>query len=361
MKTFFFVLALWMASLASVFAQTPPTIITQPQSYAVVAGSNLTVSVMVTGAPAPSLQWQFNGTNLPGDNLSTLTLNSMAVTQSGSYDVVVTNNFGSVTSSVARLAAVTINKTWTGGGDGQSWSDANNWSGGTVPAANDSVFIGGTNGTIMVSGGLTISNLICQRAITFNGSLNVSGAVDVGQSFYISIGNSISVNGISAMLIAEENTTVNAVNLYAGSGGLISFPRLTQLNGGNYINTTIEAGPGAVLDLSSVQTLTGPTGAGWLDLNADAGAVLNLSGVTNLNGGNINAPGQGVNVNASATNGVVNLSSLLNFYGFGNMNAANGGTILAPNLNYIYGVGLYVDGSSTLDLTGLTQISRPLP
>jgi hypothetical protein len=331
MKTKSLVLGLWLLSLALGFAQTLPTILVQPQSYVVVAGSNLTVSVTVTGAPAPSLQWLFNGTNLPGANLATLTLNSMTVAQSGSYDVVVTNSFGSVTSAVARLVAVTINKQWTGGGDGQSWSDVNNWSGGMLPVSTDSIFIGGSNGTITVSGGLTVNNLICQHSLSVNGSLNVSGEVDVGGGFYISYGNSISVNGTNAMLIAEGSTTATAVNMYVGSGDFIELPGLTTISGGN-VNSSfgIEAGPGAVLNLSSVRTMQGPTGGNTpYSVQAYAGAVVDLSGVTNIAGNT------GVNFYANSTNGVINLLDLLTFNGPGILSQANGGLILL-NTNFVY-------------------------
>ena len=87
-------------------AQTAPAILTQPLSQVVVAGSNLTVSVTVTGAPMPVLQWRFNGTNLSGANASALTLTNMTVAQSGNYDVVVTNALGSVTSGAATLTVV---------------------------------------------------------------------------------------------------------------------------------------------------------------------------------------------------------------------------------------------------------------
>ncbi len=44
-------------------------------------------------------------------------------------------------------------KTWTGGGDGSSWSDANNWSGGIAPSSTDDVVLDNTN----VTGSYTIT------------------------------------------------------------------------------------------------------------------------------------------------------------------------------------------------------------
>ena len=317
----------------------------------VLAGSNLTVSVNTAGLPAPNYQWQFDGTNLDGQVFSSLTLSEMTPAQSGDYDVVVSNAYGSVTSTVARITVMTPTVYWTGAGDGQSWDDSTNWSTGMLPTSTDSIFIGNTNGTITVCSGLTLSNLLCQCSLTLNGSLNVSGAVDIAQNLSVPSGDSISANNMNAILIGEGATNINGVSIYVGSDGLISFPGLSNFNGavGNIL-TSIEAGPGARLDLSSVRDIVGPYPEGALTVTVDAGAVINLSGVTNITGNNE------LNFDADSTNSVINLSSLLVFTQAGNMQAENGGVILATNLNFISGVSLYVDGSSTLALTGLTEI-----
>ena len=52
-------------------AQTAPTITTQPTNQTVVAGSNVTFTVAVSGTGPFTYQWQFNGTNLP-DNITTM-------------------------------------------------------------------------------------------------------------------------------------------------------------------------------------------------------------------------------------------------------------------------------------------------
>ena len=43
----------------------PPVITAQPASQTVVAGSSVTFSLGFTGVPAPSIQWRFNGADLP--------------------------------------------------------------------------------------------------------------------------------------------------------------------------------------------------------------------------------------------------------------------------------------------------------
>jgi hypothetical protein len=351
------VLTIWLSSLIAVFSQTPPSITTQPQSAEVaLVGSNLTLSVNATGLPTPSYQWQFDGTNIDGESLPTLSLTDMNTGQTGCYDVVITNDYGSVTSSVARITVIAPTIYWTGAGDGQSWNNSTNWNTGMLPTPNDSIFIGATNGTITVSGGLTLSNLLCQCSLSLNGSLNVAGGVEIAQSFIIPAGNSISVIGTNAALIAEGSTTASAVNMYAGLGALISLPGLTIIEGGYNTSTTIEAGPGAVLNLSSVQYMQGPGtgGNGYVavTVQADAGALVNLSGVTNIVG---EANGTGyVVLDANSTNGVINLSSLLSLNGPGQIVAGNGGSILATNLRYMAGnLTALADGTdSVLNFSG---------
>ena len=86
-----------------------PFFITQPLGLNVVAGSNATLSAAVSGASPIGFQWQFNGVNLSdGGNLSgsesnNLFLSAVPTNQAGDYTLVLTNAYGSVTSSIAIL------------------------------------------------------------------------------------------------------------------------------------------------------------------------------------------------------------------------------------------------------------------
>jgi hypothetical protein len=84
-----------------------PTIVTQPQSQTVNAGSTASFGVATSGTFPFSYQWRFNGTNLAGTSSSTLTLTNVQPTQAGSYSVQVTNSAGSIVSSNATLTVVT--------------------------------------------------------------------------------------------------------------------------------------------------------------------------------------------------------------------------------------------------------------
>jgi len=84
-----------------------PIITTQPQNQTVQTGSNVTFSVVASGLPSPSYQWRFNGQNVTGQTAANLSLTNVQFANAGSYSVVVTNAYGSVTSSVAQLTVFT--------------------------------------------------------------------------------------------------------------------------------------------------------------------------------------------------------------------------------------------------------------
>ena len=82
---------------------TPPAITTQPQGRTVFAGSNVTFTVVATGAIPLSYQWRLNGAPIAGATQSSLARSSVVPADAGTYVLVVTNQFGSVTSAEAVL------------------------------------------------------------------------------------------------------------------------------------------------------------------------------------------------------------------------------------------------------------------
>jgi hypothetical protein len=82
-----------------------PVITVQPQSRTITAGSAVTFSVTATGQSL-AYQWRFNGANIAGANASSITITSAQPAKNGSYDVVVSNSAGAVTSSKATLTVV---------------------------------------------------------------------------------------------------------------------------------------------------------------------------------------------------------------------------------------------------------------
>jgi hypothetical protein len=82
---------------------TPPVILTAPLSSSVCTGNAAQLSLSASGDPLPAFQWRRNGIPLVGAVGSTLDIPVATAQDSGSYDCVVTNSCGSVTSSAVSL------------------------------------------------------------------------------------------------------------------------------------------------------------------------------------------------------------------------------------------------------------------
>jgi alpha-tubulin suppressor-like RCC1 family protein len=84
----------------------PEIVAIQPQNLSTNGGATVTFTSTVTGQGPFIYQWQFNGTNLPTQTNSTLSLTNVVDTQSGAYSVIVSNAFGGVVSSNGILSVV---------------------------------------------------------------------------------------------------------------------------------------------------------------------------------------------------------------------------------------------------------------
>jgi len=81
----------------------PPVITAQPVNATTGLNMTVTFSVTATGTTPLSYQWQGNGASLSGATNSALTIAGVQATNAGTYAVVVTNLYGTATSSNAVL------------------------------------------------------------------------------------------------------------------------------------------------------------------------------------------------------------------------------------------------------------------
>ena len=92
----------YAAQVLPYFTEQPPASLDEP------AGSTVTISVAANGTPTLGYQWRkgvspVSGGEFTGANTATLTISGAAVADTGSYSVVVSNGYGSITSSVTAL------------------------------------------------------------------------------------------------------------------------------------------------------------------------------------------------------------------------------------------------------------------
>lgn len=106
-------------ALLSVEAIPDPVVAVQislhPLSQAAYVQENFTLNVSATGSGTLNYQWRKNGVSLPEQIHSYLNFASLSLNDSAQYDVVISNEAGSVTSNIATLtvnALPTIELTW---------------------------------------------------------------------------------------------------------------------------------------------------------------------------------------------------------------------------------------------------------
>jgi sugar lactone lactonase YvrE len=80
-----------------------PAITVYPGTLTAAAGSNAMLSITAFGAEPLSYQWSFDGANLSGATASVLAVTNMTPANAGSYQVVVSNSYGSATSLIGTL------------------------------------------------------------------------------------------------------------------------------------------------------------------------------------------------------------------------------------------------------------------
>ncbi|MFM2293993.1 MAG: hypothetical protein RLZZ350_406 [Verrucomicrobiota bacterium] len=97
------------STVATLTVNVPPSITNQPASQTVVQSSNVSLTVGASGSAPLAYQWRTNGNNFTGRTANPLTLTNFQSTNEGSYDVIVTNSYGAVTSASATLFLIASN------------------------------------------------------------------------------------------------------------------------------------------------------------------------------------------------------------------------------------------------------------
>ena len=88
-----------------------PFIVQQPKSQTITAGDSVLFTVLASGQKPLTYQWQFEGTNLPGETVPMLALDYVTTNQAGRYQVWITNSAGVISSDIVDLAVTPTDTT----------------------------------------------------------------------------------------------------------------------------------------------------------------------------------------------------------------------------------------------------------
>ncbi len=323
-----------------------------------VVGSSVTVSAVAYGTQPITYQWQHGGTNIPSASSSSYTISSVALTDAGSYDLVISNNSGGITPTVVTNTAATLvvrtsvdTLSWLGT-NSTSWDFSSlNWSntvtlaGGVayLPADNVRFTDAGTNRSINLT-----TNTLYPSSVTVSSSTNYyfggSGALGGDMPLtldgpgMLAISNAdtfagnVTVNGgilqmdnAAALGAATNSVTVN-------SGGTMDFNGLQSPNPLQFnIEGTGSTNQGALYNSSGTGLQNGSGIHGFTMLgDASIGAngrwdLYGTSGSTGLNGNGHNltkvGPGSVWLIDSGTNNQLENITILGGTLGFQGTNA----------------------------------------
>jgi endonuclease/exonuclease/phosphatase family metal-dependent hydrolase len=363
----------FLVSGADSSSTNPPSLSAQPLDRGVSVGSNVLFSVTASGATPLSFQWYFNtNTVLAGATNSALTVTNAQLTNAGTYSVIVTNNFGGITSSIATLivtnAAPVIttqpqNQFATPGGSATFSVAAN----GTAPIGYQWFF----NTNTAIAGAITNFITITNAQFTNAGAYSVLVTNSVGSvtsavaTLTISVQSSSATNIVISQIyggggnasatykndfVELFNPTASAISVsgwsvqYAGATG-------TSWQAAN-LSGTIEPYHYYLVQLASGGTagnpLPLPDSTGGMNISASNGKLALVASTTALTGSN-----------------PLGTSSIIDFVGFGTGNAYEGSAAAtgAPASNNTTAIlrknGGFADSNDNTN--DFTTVSPPAP
>lgn len=238
-----------------------PYVAQQPASQFPVVGSKVTFNVIASGTGPLGYQWEMNGTNIPGATASSYTNLNVQLANAGNYQIVVTNSFGSVTSSVAVITFGTQPLGFNG--NGLNWS-ANQSAGFTVYSTstfvNNVLTLTDGNGNEAQSVFFNSPQYIGAFDAAFTYQAGGNKAAD-GASFCIQNdprglsalgggGGGLGVSGITPSLELE-------LNLYSGNSQSVGYTVLTNgltgaggANGNYYLPGSVNLASGDPINIT---------------------------------------------------------------------------------------------------------------
>ena len=243
------------ATLTGTFAQLP-AFTGQPQSITNAAGSTDTFTSAATGTSPVNYQWYFSGGSLAGATNSSLSLTNVQSSQAGAYWAVITNLYGSATSSIVALDLTNA--------------------------------VGSTN---VVS---SLTDAALRSAMTAGGwvSFSVNGTITLTNSITITGNVILDATGVNVVISGGGSNRI----FYVQSGVSLAATNLVLANGYAGATAANPAQGGAIFNNGGSVSLT----ACLLTNNTAGGAPLDLGGALCNNGGALTLSGCSLSNNAAA-------------------------------------------------------------
>jgi hypothetical protein len=195
-------------------SSTAPTITSPPPSKTVNAGAVTNLTVTANGTAPLTYQWRKGGANV-GINSSNLTFNPVAAVNAGSYDVIVSNSAGSITSTPPAVLTVIVPPTIQ------------------TPPVGQSAY----------TGGIANFSVTATSSVAMNYQWRKGGVTVGGNS------SSFSINPVSAGNVGSYDVIVSN-----SAGSITSAPPAVL---------TVIQPPGLQLQLDALQPVTGPRVITW--------------------------------------------------------------------------------------------------
>jgi len=373
-------------------------ILADPSDVTVAVGQPASFTVSAGGGTTPiTYQWRKAGSPIANATNTVLSFTSAQLTNSGTYDVIVTNGVNSRTSAVATLTVRTpLNLAWTGL-NGSNWdTNTANWvdtgannvaytsgdnalfdsRGAGMPGVNlalslnptsvtvdsdsDYQFISSSGGKLLGTTGLTKrgnGTLMVDTDNNYSGpTLIQAGTIQLGNvDAHGALGSGTLSN--NAALVVNRTGSFTLVNSLRGNGGVTNIGSgATTLSDVNNFTGRLSANAGSLIvaanqtisatDLyTTASTATGPGGATKFALGG-GGLVVGVSTTIHFTGLNASPDNRATFQSLGGTN-VINGPTILEGTGAGAFETAGVGTLLTINGN-ISGSGF----SGTLFLRG---------
>ena len=339
---------------------------TQPQVTVKDAGGNIvtnysgTVSIAITSGTGTTGATLSATTNPLTVVSGVATFNGVSINWAGTgYTLTATS--GNLTATSNPFTVTAITRTWTGTGTSDNFSNANHWTGNSVPGAGDNLII--VSPSTYYCNFDNAANNFVYGTLTLGSSGSTTGTLQwptAGtHTLQVTNINAANTSGTSQILMPAGNTgilqvtgttTVGSTFSISCSAGTQNFNGAVTINSGGVITETAPAalsfGSNLTINTGGALTESGATTISIAGTLSGTGVLTNVANST-LNLGGACSITTLTNAGTIAVTGSGNITTLLaNFTNTGTLNLGGSGTIAGITNNA--GGTVYLNSSGTI-------------